>query len=244
MRIKSITAVVALVALVFFALTAFAGNPAGPSTPPGSTYSYTLEDIYNRLNDGTAGSQSTFTEPSSGPGTGTMHTLNDIMALAAANADPPCFDSANRYVSCGNGTVTDTVTGLIWLRHANCFSTLSYADANDAAAGLKDGDCSLTDNSSPGDLRLPTKEEWEATVAQARDVWSCASPTLTNTPGLLCYGVGPEAFTGVKKSDNYWSSTAFEGHPGTARMMSLANGTLSNNGKSAEYFVWPVRGGQ
>ena len=53
MRVKSITAVVALVAIVFFALTAFAGNPAGPSTPPGSTYSYTLEDIYNRLHDGT-----------------------------------------------------------------------------------------------------------------------------------------------------------------------------------------------
>ena len=99
MRVKSITAVVALVALValvFLALTASAGNPAGPSTPPGSTYSYTLEDIYNRLNDGTAGSQSTFTEPSSGPGEGTMHTLNEIMALAAANADPPCFDDANR----------------------------------------------------------------------------------------------------------------------------------------------------
>jgi hypothetical protein len=34
-------------------------------------------------------------------------------------ADPPCFDNLNRYVDCGNGTVTgtvtDTVTGLIWL---------------------------------------------------------------------------------------------------------------------------------
>jgi hypothetical protein len=26
--------------------------------------------------------------------------------------DPPCFDNTNRYVNCGNGTVTDTATGL------------------------------------------------------------------------------------------------------------------------------------
>jgi hypothetical protein len=30
------------------------------------------------------------------------------------------LDNANRYVNCGNGTVTDTVTGLIWLQNANC----------------------------------------------------------------------------------------------------------------------------
>ena len=32
----------------------------------------------------------------------------------------PCFDNFNRYVDCGNGTVTDTVTGLIWLQDAAC----------------------------------------------------------------------------------------------------------------------------
>ena len=35
-------------------------------------------------------------------------------------ADGPCFDNTNRYVDCGNGTVTDTVTGLIWLQDADC----------------------------------------------------------------------------------------------------------------------------
>ena len=30
------------------------------------------------------------------------------------------FDNANRLVDCGNGTVTDTATGLIWLKNANC----------------------------------------------------------------------------------------------------------------------------
>ena len=29
------------------------------------------------------------------------------------NPDPPCFGNIVRYVNCGNGTVTDTATGLI-----------------------------------------------------------------------------------------------------------------------------------
>ncbi len=57
--------------------------------PPESSNSYQLEDIYNRLNEGTAGSQSTFTEPSSGPGTSTMNTLNEIMSIA------PSADNTN-----------------------------------------------------------------------------------------------------------------------------------------------------
>ena len=86
--------------------------------------------------------------------------------LDTTHAAPPCFDNANRYVNCGNGTVTDTVTGLIWLQNANCFSEI-YSAANQAAAGLAAGQCGLTDGSSAGDWRLPTKAEWQATIARA-----------------------------------------------------------------------------
>ncbi len=47
------------------------------SSPPASTSSYNLEDIYNRLDSGAAGTESTFQEPSSGPGP-TGHTINGI----------------------------------------------------------------------------------------------------------------------------------------------------------------------
>ena len=74
----------AVMLVVFFvwvlALSEYAGN-TDPTNPPGSTSSYTLEDIYNRLINGTTGPPSTFTEPTSGPGS-TMHTLNDIMDKA------------------------------------------------------------------------------------------------------------------------------------------------------------------
>ena len=57
------------------------GTTDSPDTPA-NTNSYTLEDIYQRLDVGTDGSQSTFTEPSVAPGTGSMHTLDQIMGIA------------------------------------------------------------------------------------------------------------------------------------------------------------------
>ncbi len=66
---------------------------------------------------------------------------------AARHAAPPCFDDANRYVDCGNGTVTDTVTGLIWLKNANCFSFQNYNENAPNSAfyvSLQDGLVSST----------------------------------------------------------------------------------------------------
>jgi hypothetical protein len=159
-----------------------------------------------------------------------------------ANADPPCFDNSNRYVDCGNGTVHDTVTNLIWLKNANCYGQLYYAAANDAAAGLEDGECGLTDGSSPGDWRLPTKEEWEATVERA-DALGCTDPCLTNTPGDDCYSAGPQPFTGVQ-SDWYWSSTTYAPEPLWASYIHLNAGSVAAHDKLGTYYVWPIRGGQ
>jgi hypothetical protein len=128
---------------------------------------YTLEQIYDRLDTGAVSAKMTsFTEPIAGPGP-TERTLDEVMNLAmkVGNPDSPCFDNTNRYADCGNGTVHDQATNLIWLKRANCFGPLDYAAANNAAAGLEDGECGLTDGSSPGDWRSPTREEWETTVA-------------------------------------------------------------------------------
>jgi hypothetical protein len=109
---------------------------------------------------------------------------------AQRNPDPPCFDNQNRYVDCGNGTVTDTVTGLIWLKDASCGELpglngsefADYRDANESTALLEDSICGLSDNSQAGDWRLPTREEWEATIFIA-NVLNCESPSLTDVAG-------------------------------------------------------------
>ena len=78
--------VVALALLGCVSLAAYAG-PLDSSTAPGATQSYTLEDLYQRLNAGTAGAQSVFAELGAGPTLGTMHTINDIMGKAPSVDD-------------------------------------------------------------------------------------------------------------------------------------------------------------
>jgi len=73
--------------LVFAALAlipaAAFGGELNPAAAPDATTSHTLENIYNRLDTGADGSESTFTEPDAVPGdTGTGHTLNQIMDKA------------------------------------------------------------------------------------------------------------------------------------------------------------------
>ena len=77
----------------------------------------------------------------------------------------PCPEP--RFTDNLNGTVTDNLTGLIWLQIANCGGTQAWADALTFANSLYDGwtgdgiggDCGLLDGSLAGDWRLPNIRE-------------------------------------------------------------------------------------
>jgi hypothetical protein len=150
-----------------------------------------------------------------------------------------CLDKTKRYNDCGNGTVTDTVTGLIWLKQSDCFPAAAWDDAKKMAAGLKNGDCGLADGSSAGEWRLPTIAEWEATMKNAKDL-KCTGPVLTNDAGTACIAAGPSSFAGVE-ADYFWSSTA-EGN--TVSFGDLDHGNLLHGNSIDSLRVWPVRGGQ
>jgi len=64
-----------------------------------------------------------------------------------------------RFVDNGNGTVTDKLTGLIWLKNANCFGEVNWQTALNNANSLANGHCGLTDNSTAGQWRLPNLAE-------------------------------------------------------------------------------------
>ena len=81
MRFRSLVLAVSLV--LVFPGTIMAGNPDS-TAPPDSTFSLSLEDLYLRLMTGANGTSVTFTEPTTAPGTGTMHTIDEIMAAAPA----------------------------------------------------------------------------------------------------------------------------------------------------------------
>jgi len=135
----------------------------------------------------------------------------------AIKADPPCFSTDTRITDCGNGTLTDSVTGLVWLSNPDCLGSLPWKEANDAAANLMHGDCDLADGSSIGDWRLPSAKEWE---------WSSA---------LFSYG--------GNGLSTYWSSSPNSVQPNQALALEPSVG-LSSFAKTDSYQVWPVRGGQ
>jgi hypothetical protein len=78
--LKALPLVLALIALTAIVTYAIAGSLDSPQAPE-NTFSYTLEDIYDRVKNGTLNAKTTFTEPSTGPSVGTMHSIDEIMAL-------------------------------------------------------------------------------------------------------------------------------------------------------------------
>jgi hypothetical protein len=115
--------------------------------------------------------------------------------------------------------LTDSVTGLVWLKNPDCASLGSqpWIEANDAAASLMDGDCGLTDGSSIGDWRLPSAEEW---------VWSAA-----------LFGFGSNA------APIYWSAVTDYSRQDLALAAQNNPLGLTSHPKTDSYQVWPVRGG-
>lgn len=62
--------------------------------------------------------------------------------VALQTATPSCADKSRfRYVDCGNGTVTDNATGLVWLKQAYC---LARCSGNGEVCAV-DGDCPFGD---------------------------------------------------------------------------------------------------
>ena len=175
---------------------------------------------------------------------------NSDDVLNSGLADPPCSDQdGNRFVDCGNGTVTDTNSGLIWLKSANCFDKQNWDSAMASAAGLSDGQCGLTDGSGPGDWRLPTLDcptGDNCMFAQATGEFStifgteCAyAPYFLNAAGTGCGSEG-DPFTGVQ-SASYWSTYYRPGEAWRAAIFARAAATFPMSG---ELWMWPVRGGQ
>jgi hypothetical protein len=82
-KVSHLVVGVLLLSSVLWVGIALAGSPDSTGEPS-TTSSYSLEDVYQRLDAGAAGSSDVFTEPSTAPGTGTMHTINEIMAVAPA----------------------------------------------------------------------------------------------------------------------------------------------------------------
>ena len=134
-----------------------------------------------------------------------------------------------RFTDNADGTVTDNLTGLIWLKNANCpNTTTTWIAALTFCNALFSGICGLTDGSVAGDWRLPNVKELQSLI----DYGSFMPALPSGYP-----------FTGVQ-SDLYWSST-FWANTATAWYVSVGDGNVFFIDKVfyPDACVWPVRDG-
>ena len=146
---------------------------------------------------------------------------------------------ATRFIDNLDGTVTDHLTGLIWLKNAGCFTATDWSAALTAARQLASGTCGLSDASTAGQWRMPNANELESLV----DV-SQFNPSLS----------AGHPFTNIDFNHAYWSSTTYMA--GQANAMAIrftdgrwingidaSDGQFSNTKTSSANSLWAVRTG-
>jgi len=154
-------------------------------------------------------------------------------AIAPTSGDTGAYNTPAwtgvRFTDNGDGTVTDNLTGLIWLKNSNCWGVLNWTNALSMSNGLANGSCELSDGSDAGDWRLPNVNELHSLI------------DLTQSHPALPSG---HPFTGVQNVD-CWTSTSNAADPGSALYVGLSNGVVGDYTKFLPlYYVWPVRAGQ
>lgn len=145
-----------------------------------------------------------------------------------------------RFTDNTDGTVTDNLTGLIWLKNANCFGARNWTDALSYCNGLAHETCSLTDGSTAGDWRLPNVKELQSLID-----FAFSSPALSDDAGTGQWtGATGSSFIGVQsESFLYWSSTTYATNPNGAWGVYMYTGSAGSDYKVASSYVWPVRSG-
>jgi hypothetical protein len=165
--------------------------------------------------------------PASVPQTGqiTSYAPGDDGAIRAGVMWP-----IPRFTDNANGTVTDNLTGLIWLKNASCLGQQNWNSALVAANTLASGNvaCGLADGSAAGDWRLPNIRELGSLV----DYATFSFPSLPAGHPFMNFG------------DVYWSSTSYARGPDIiAWLLGFEGGVTTVTNKPSILFVIAVRGG-
>lgn len=132
---------------------------------------------------------------------------------------------APRFTDNFDGTVTDNLTGLVWLKDPTRFTGRGWVPALNACNNLADDGGALTDGSAAGDWRLPNNKELRRLID-----FESSRPAL---PG------GHPFF--VPNSGSFWSSTTSTNNVGRAWKVMIEDGAMLNDTKGTSNLVWPVR---
>lgn len=136
---------------------------------------------------------------------------------------------APRFLDNGDGTATDRLTGLVWMRDMSCMGTSrTWEDSLTQIENLNEG------------------SEFGCTgySAAAYDDWRLAN--VKELASLLDYGQFPALPAGhpfVNAVDWYWTSTSRTG-TNDRFIVGFSDGHVISDSDLSDYAVLPVRGGQ
>ena len=123
-----------------------------------------------------------------------------------------------RFTGGGNGTIKDKLTGLIWLKNANCpnatrnwQTALSDVVSLNSTGTMNGNNCGDTSKggSHRTDWRLPNIRELHSLVD-----FAFFNPAISNAAGTG-QGTGSDPFTNFQTASGYWSSTTFADNSST-----------------------------
>jgi hypothetical protein len=137
---------------------------------------------------------------------------------------------APRFTDNKDGTVTDNLTGLMWLKDGGCIKN-NWSSALNTIAGLNNhtgGNTCIGYTADHTDWRLPNIREIESLVNYG----------VSDQTGWL----NSQGFTNVKYS-SYWSSTTSQMSSAQAWMINMQKSAKLPQSKKSTYYAWPVRGG-
>ena len=134
----------------------------------------------------------------------------------------------------GDGTITDTFSGLMWLKNANMNGAMTQAQALAWASSLNVGQHT--------DWRLPSGANADGTVCNS-------APTGANCTGtefatlyfaqlIMAGNAGP--FTNLQFG-SYWTATDLPGNPATAMAQDFIDGGQNPFNKNTPLLGWAVR---
>jgi hypothetical protein len=128
-----------------------------------------------------------------------------------------------------DGTVTDNLTGLVWLKEANCVALgpANWATALSNVNSLASGACGLSDGSGVGDWHLPNRNQLTSLFDLEK-----IDPALPTGHLFMNF-----------QSSCYWSSTTYPRSPDVAWCVDFQSGGLILTSMVPTRFVLPVRGG-
>lgn len=162
-----------------------------------------------------------------------------------------------RFIDNGDGTVTDTKTGLMWEKKTTDGSVHDVTKTFTWSTGTNDFDGTaktafldkLNDVAGGGahcfagycDWRLPNEDGQNPPGTGPKELETILDLTQGNCGGgtgaCVVPALSPTAASG------YWSATPDAGSPGGAWAVGFSNGSMGSNDKSIDFYVRAVRGG-